>query len=64
VAVVVMLLLLELQRGVHRAGLQPTMLWYLKDYPAAFDHETISILSGALDDVWQVVEANKAAFRD
>jgi hypothetical protein len=37
------------------------MLRYLKD-PAAFDPETISILSGALD-AWQAVEANKTAFR-
>jgi hypothetical protein len=42
---------------------EPMMLWYLKDHPTAFDPETISILSGALDDAWQVVEANKAAFR-
>jgi hypothetical protein len=38
------------------------MLRYLKD-PAAFDPETISILSGALDDAWQAVEADKTAFR-
>jgi hypothetical protein len=42
---------------------EPTMLRYLKDDPAAFDPEAISILSGALDDAWQVVEANKAALR-
>lgn len=39
------------------------MLRYLKDNPTAFDPETISILSGALDDAWQVIETNKAAFR-
>jgi len=39
------------------------MLRYLKDNPAAFDSDTISILSGALDDAWQVVEANKPAFK-
>jgi hypothetical protein len=36
---------------------------YLMDHPGAFDPEAISILSGALDDAWQVVEANKAALR-
>jgi hypothetical protein len=36
---------------------------YLMDHPGAFDPETISILSGALDDAWQMVEANKAAFK-
>jgi hypothetical protein len=36
---------------------------YLTDHPAAFDPETISILSGALDDAWHVVEADKAALR-
>jgi hypothetical protein len=39
------------------------MRQYLKDHPAAFDPETISILSGALDDAWQVVKANKVAFK-
>jgi hypothetical protein len=39
------------------------MLRYLKDHSIAFDPETISILSGALDDAWQVVQANRAAFR-
>jgi hypothetical protein len=39
------------------------MLRYLKDRPAAFDPETISILSGALADAWLVVEANRTAFR-
>jgi hypothetical protein len=39
------------------------MLRYLKDNPTAFDPEAISIVSGALDDAWQVVEANKTAFR-
>jgi hypothetical protein len=39
------------------------MLRYLRDIPTAFDPETISILSGALDDAWQAVEANKTAFR-
>ena len=36
---------------------------YLKNDPAAFDPQTISILIGALDDAWQVIEANKAAFK-
>jgi hypothetical protein len=36
---------------------------YLMDHPGAFDPETISILSGALDDAWQMVGADKAAFR-
>jgi hypothetical protein len=39
------------------------MRQYLTDHPGAFDPETISILSGVLDDAWQVVEANKTAFR-
>jgi hypothetical protein len=36
---------------------------YLTDHPAAFDPETISILIGALDDAWQMVGADKPAFR-
>ena len=39
------------------------MLRYLKDHPAVFDPETVRLLSGALDDAWQVVEANKATFK-
>jgi hypothetical protein len=39
------------------------MIRYLRENPAAFDPDTIHILSGALDDAWQVVEANKAAFK-
>jgi hypothetical protein len=36
---------------------------YLMDHPGAFDPETISILIGALDDAWQMVGADKPAFR-
>jgi hypothetical protein len=36
---------------------------YLMDHPGAFDPETISILIGALDDAWEMVGADKAAFR-
>jgi len=36
---------------------------YLKNHPAAFDPDTISILISALDDAWRVVEANKVAFK-
>jgi len=36
---------------------------YLKDNPTEFDPATIHILSGALDDAWLVVEANKATFK-
>jgi len=39
------------------------MLRYLKDHPAVFDPDTIRLLSGALDDAWQFVEANKATFK-
>jgi hypothetical protein len=39
------------------------MRQYLKDHPAAFDPDTISILSGGLDDAWRVVEATKVAFK-
>jgi hypothetical protein len=39
------------------------MLRYLRDNPTAFDPDTISILSAALDDAWGVVEANKTAFK-
>jgi hypothetical protein len=36
---------------------------YLMDHPGAFDPETISILIGALDDAWQMLGTDKAAFR-
>jgi hypothetical protein len=36
---------------------------YLKDHPTAFDPETITILSAALDDAWKAVETNKAAYQ-
>jgi hypothetical protein len=36
------------------------MRQYLKDHPTAFDPETIAILSAALDDAWEVIEANPA----
>jgi hypothetical protein len=39
------------------------MLRYLKDRPAAFDPDTISILSAALDDAWKAVEADKSTFK-
>ena len=39
------------------------MLRYLKDEPAAFDPNTIRILSRALDDAWQAVQANKTTFK-
>jgi len=39
------------------------MLRYLKDDRAVFDPDTVSLLCGALDDAWQVVEANKATFK-
>jgi hypothetical protein len=39
------------------------MLRYLEEHPAAFDPETVRILSTALDDAWQAVQANKAAFK-
>jgi hypothetical protein len=39
------------------------MIRYLKDHPTGSTPDTISILSGALDDAWQVVEANKTVFR-
>jgi hypothetical protein len=39
------------------------MLRYLKDHPAVFDPDTVDLLCGALDDAWQIVEANKATFK-
>jgi hypothetical protein len=36
---------------------------YLEENSAAFDPDTVLILSGALDDAWLVVEANKVAFK-
>ena len=36
---------------------------YLAANPEAFDPEAILILSDALNDAWQVVQANKAAFK-
>jgi hypothetical protein len=39
------------------------MKQYLHDHPEAFDPDTVHILSGALDDAWQVVESNKPAFK-
>jgi hypothetical protein len=36
---------------------------YLSDHPTAFDPKTISILTGALSDAWQVVVANEAVFK-
>jgi hypothetical protein len=39
------------------------MLRYLKNHPAVFDSATVSLLCGALDDAWQIVEANKATFK-
>ena len=38
------------------------MAQYLKDNPKALDPETIHLLSGVLDDAWDVVEANETAF--
>jgi hypothetical protein len=38
------------------------MLRYLGD-PAAFDPETITILSDALDEAWRQVEADKATYK-
>jgi hypothetical protein len=40
------------------------MLKYLHDHPAhaAFDPDTINILSGALDDAWQRVQVSGARF--
>jgi len=39
------------------------MLRYLKHQPTVFDPDTVHLLSGALDDAWQIVEANKATFK-
>jgi hypothetical protein len=39
------------------------MIRYLKENSIAFDPQTISLLSGVLDDAWRVVEANKTTFR-
>ncbi len=36
---------------------------YLKDHPTAFDPETVTILSAALDDAWKAVETNKSAYQ-
>ena len=36
---------------------------YLKDHPTAFDPETVGVLSGALDDAWRQVEADKATYK-
>jgi hypothetical protein len=36
---------------------------YLQDHPEAFDPETIDIFVSALDEAWNVVEANKAAYK-
>ena len=38
------------------------MVQYLKDNPKPLDPETIQLLRGVLDDAWDVVEANEAAF--
>ena len=35
----------------------------LTEYDRAFDPDTILILSGALEDAWRVIQANKAQFR-
>jgi hypothetical protein len=42
--------------------LESQLRQYFTNHSAAFDPETISILSDALDDAWQVVQANKTAF--
>jgi hypothetical protein len=39
------------------------MRQYLREHPAAFDPETIAILSDALDNAWNSVEANKRAYK-
>ena len=39
------------------------MIPYLKYHPTAFDPETISLLSGALNDAWRQVDADKAAYK-
>jgi hypothetical protein len=39
------------------------MLRYLKDHPAAFDPETVTILSDALDEAWRRVEDDKTAYK-
>jgi hypothetical protein len=39
------------------------MLRYLKDHPAAFDPDTIRVLSDALDDAWRQVEADKHNYK-
>jgi hypothetical protein len=36
---------------------------YLKDHPTAFDPETLAILSGALDEAWRQVEADKVTYK-
>jgi len=39
------------------------MLRYLKNHPAVFDPPTVQLLCAALDDAWELVEANKATFK-
>ena len=39
------------------------MLRYLKDHPAAFEPETINMLSQALDDAWRQVDADKTTYQ-
>jgi hypothetical protein len=36
---------------------------YLKEHPAAFDPDTIGILSAALDEAWRQVEANRTVYK-
>jgi hypothetical protein len=36
---------------------------YFKDDPAAFDPDTIGILSAALDEAWRQVEANGTVYK-
>jgi hypothetical protein len=40
------------------------MIQYLEDHPTiAFSPETVGILSAALDDAWQQVEADKPTYK-
>jgi hypothetical protein len=39
------------------------MITYLEENSVAFDPQTIILLSGALDDAWRVVEANRTTFK-
>jgi len=39
------------------------MLRFLRDHPAAFDPETIDVLSDALDQAWRQVEADKDTYK-